>query len=69
VLRYAFGAVAVVIGGTLLVGAARIAIEHPVDAVAAAVTTATGLSGRGDRRARRRDHGDPVALSPSSRAR
>jgi hypothetical protein len=45
VLRYAFGAVAVVIGGTLLVGAARIAIEHPVDAVAAAVTTATGLSG------------------------
>ncbi|RKS89506.1 tryptophan-associated transmembrane protein [Microbacterium sp. AG790] len=45
VLRYAFGAVAVVIGATLLVGAARVAIEHPVDAVAAAVTTATGLSG------------------------
>ncbi|MDC7802613.1 Trp biosynthesis-associated membrane protein [Sphingomonas sp. BLCC-B65] len=45
VLRYAFGAVAVIIGGTLLIGAGRIAIEHPVDAVSAAVTTATGLSG------------------------
>ena len=45
VLRYAFGAVAVIIGGTLLIGAGRIAIEHPVDAVSAAVTTATGLTG------------------------
>lgn len=45
VLRYVFGAVAVVIGGTLIVGAGRIALEHPLDAVAAAVTTATGLSG------------------------
>jgi len=45
VLRYAFGAVALAIGATLLVGAARIAIDHPVDAVAAAVTTSTGLSG------------------------
>jgi len=45
VLRYVFGLLGVAIGGTLLIGAGRIAIEHPVDAVSAAVTTATGLSG------------------------
>jgi len=45
VLRYVFGTIAVAIGATLLVGAARIAIEHPLDAVATAVTTSTGLSG------------------------
>ncbi|QOC25622.1 Trp biosynthesis-associated membrane protein [Microbacterium hominis] len=44
-LRYAFGALALLIGGTLTVAAARIAIEQPLDAVAAAVTTSTGLSG------------------------
>lgn len=44
-LRYVFGAVAVAIGATLLIGAGRIALEHPLDAVAAAVTSATGLSG------------------------
>ncbi len=45
VLRYVFGAVALAIGGTLAIGAARIALDHPLDAVAASVTTATGLSG------------------------
>lgn len=45
VLRYAFGVLATIIGGTLLVGAARIGLEHPVDAIAAVVTKATGLSG------------------------
>lgn len=45
VLRYAFGVLATVIGGTLLVGAARIGLAHPLDAVAAVVTKATGLSG------------------------
>ncbi len=45
VLRYAFGVVAILIGGTLLSGAARIGLEHPVDAIAAVVTKATGLSG------------------------
>jgi uncharacterized membrane protein (TIGR02234 family) len=45
VLRYAFGVLATVIGGALLVGAARIGLEHPLDAVAAVVTKATGLSG------------------------
>ncbi|WP_061781742.1 Trp biosynthesis-associated membrane protein [Microbacterium hominis] len=44
-LRYAFGALALLIGGTLTIAAARIAIEQPLDAVAAAVTTSTGLSG------------------------
>ncbi len=42
-LRYAFGALALLIGGTLTIAAARIAIEQPLDAVAAAVTTSTGL--------------------------
>lgn len=45
VLRYVFGVLATVIGATLLVGAARVGIEHPLDAVAAVVTTSTGLSG------------------------
>lgn len=43
-LRVAFGVLATLIGGVLLVGAARIAAEHPLDAVAAVVTKATGLS-------------------------
>lgn len=45
VLRYVFGVLAAVIGGTILVGALRIALGHPLDAVAPAVTAATGLSG------------------------
>lgn len=45
VLRYVFGVLAVAIGLALIVSCARIAAEVPVDAVAAAVTTATGLSG------------------------
>jgi Tryptophan-associated transmembrane protein (Trp_oprn_chp). len=44
-LRYAFGAVATVIGATLAIGAARVALSHPMDAYATAVTKATGLSG------------------------
>ncbi|KIC57366.1 Trp biosynthesis-associated membrane protein [Microbacterium hominis] len=44
-LRYVFGTIAVAIGATLLVGAARVAVQHPLDAVAAAVTSSTGLSG------------------------
>lgn len=45
VLRYVFGALAVVIGGALLLGAGRVGLQQPVDAVAKVVTDATGLSG------------------------
>ncbi|WEK14303.1 MAG: Trp biosynthesis-associated membrane protein [Candidatus Microbacterium phytovorans] len=45
VLRYVFGALAIAIGASLAVAAARILVEHPVDAVAGAVTEATGLAG------------------------
>lgn len=45
VLRYAFGVLAAVIGGSLLVAAARILLERPLDAVAGVVTGSTGLSG------------------------
>lgn len=45
VLRYAFGAIAVAIGVSLAAAAWRIAVERPVDAVASAVTEATGLTG------------------------
>lgn len=45
VLRYAFGVIATVIGGTLLVGSARIGVQQPLDAVATVVTESTGLSG------------------------
>ena len=44
-LRYVFGVLGVGIGGALLIGAARIALEHPTDAVATVVTASTGLSG------------------------
>ncbi|MBN9177276.1 MAG: Trp biosynthesis-associated membrane protein [Microbacterium sp.] len=45
VLRYVFGLLGVAIGGTLLISAMRIGVEHPLDAVATVVTTSTGLSG------------------------
>lgn len=45
VLRYVFGVLAVVIGVTVLIGSARVGFQHPLDAVSAAVTEATGLSG------------------------
>ncbi len=45
VLRYVFGALGVVIGAGLAAGAWRIVAETPVDAVASAVTEATGLAG------------------------
>ncbi|MCT9820215.1 Trp biosynthesis-associated membrane protein [Microbacterium sp. W1N] len=45
VLRYVFGVLALAIGVTVVVASLRIAVEVPVGAVAAAVTTATGLSG------------------------
>ncbi len=45
VLRYLFGVLALAIGVAIIAAASRIAIEVPVDAVAGAVTTATGLSG------------------------
>lgn len=45
VLRYVFGALGVVIGVGIALGAWRIAAELPVDAVASAVTEATGLAG------------------------
>lgn len=45
VLRYVFGVLAVAIGAVLAAGAIRIAIERPVDAVAAPVTESTGLAG------------------------
>lgn len=44
-LRYAFALLALAIGGALSIAAARIATQHPLDAVAATVTEATGLSG------------------------
>jgi hypothetical protein len=45
VLRYAFGVIAVAIGAGAAVSSWRIATERPVDAVASAVTEATGLAG------------------------
>lgn len=45
VLRYAFGVIALAIGAAVATGSWRIAAEHPVDAVASAVTEATGLAG------------------------
>lgn len=45
VLRYVFGVLAAAIGVTVLAGAARIGLQHPLDAAAPAVTAATGLSG------------------------
>ncbi|MFT3798972.1 Trp biosynthesis-associated membrane protein [Microbacterium sp.] len=45
ILRYVFGVLAVTIGVTLVWGAARIGFGHPLDAVASAVTEATGLAG------------------------
>ncbi len=45
VLRYAFGVIAVAIGVALSASAWRIAADPPVDAVASAVTEATGLTG------------------------
>lgn len=45
VLRYVFGALSVLIGGVLAWQTARVAFEHPVDAVASAVTEATGITG------------------------
>lgn len=44
-LRYAFGALAVLIGLALAVPIWRVAAEHPIDAVARTVTEATGLAG------------------------
>lgn len=51
VLRYVFGVLAVAIGGVLGVGAVRIAVDRPVDAVAASVTEVTGLAGESTVRA------------------
>lgn len=45
VLRYVFGAIAVVIGATLAAGALRVDVSLPLDAVASTVTTTTGLTG------------------------
>jgi len=45
ILRYAFGVLTVAIAGVLLVLTWRVAAEHPVDAIASAVTTATGITG------------------------
>lgn len=45
VLRYVFGVLAVAIGVASAASSWRIAVDHPVDAVAAAVTETTGLSG------------------------
>ena len=42
VLRYAFAVIAVAIGASLMASAWRIVAERPVDAVASAVTEATG---------------------------
>lgn len=44
-LRYAFALLALTIGGALAVTAWRIGMQHPIDAVAATVTEATGLTG------------------------
>ncbi|CAN7277323.1 Trp biosynthesis-associated membrane protein [Microbacterium sp. LjRoot45] len=45
ILRYVFGGLAIAIGASLAVAAVRILVEQPVDAVAGAVTEATGLAG------------------------
>ena len=45
VLRYVFGALAVLIGGVLAWLTARIVFEHPVSAVASVVTESTGIAG------------------------
>jgi hypothetical protein len=45
VLRRVFAAIAVVVGGLLLVLTLRILLQHPLDAVAPALTKATGLAG------------------------
>jgi len=46
VLRYVFGALAVVIGATLAVLTAQVAVARPLSSVASTVTTATGLTGQ-----------------------
>jgi hypothetical protein len=46
VLRYVFGALAVLVGGTLLYLTAQVAFTHPVSAVASTVTSTTGIAGR-----------------------
>ncbi|GAA5197802.1 Trp biosynthesis-associated membrane protein [Microbacterium jejuense] len=45
VLRYLFGALAILIGGTLIWLTARVVFEHPVSAVASVVTESTGIAG------------------------
>ncbi len=45
VLRYVFGALAVLIGGVLAWLTARVVFEHPVSAVASVVTESTGITG------------------------
>ncbi|MBD3940948.1 Trp biosynthesis-associated membrane protein [Microbacterium sp. NEAU-LLC] len=45
VLRYLFGALAILIGGTLAWLTAQVAFEHPVSAVASVVTESTGIAG------------------------
>ncbi|MDJ1113728.1 Trp biosynthesis-associated membrane protein [Microbacterium dauci] len=45
VLRYVFGAIAVLMGAGLAVASLRIALTMPIDAVVGTVTEATGLSG------------------------
>ncbi|MBS1907589.1 MAG: Trp biosynthesis-associated membrane protein [Actinobacteria bacterium] len=45
VLRRVFAAIAVVVGGLMLVLTARILLQHPLDAVGPALTKATGLAG------------------------
>ncbi|MFK4834282.1 Trp biosynthesis-associated membrane protein [Microbacterium sp. ZW T2_14] len=45
VLRYVFGALALLIGGVLAWLTARIVFEHPVSAVASVVTESTGIAG------------------------
>ena len=44
-LRYAFGALAALIGGVLAWLTARVVFEHPVSAVASVVTESTGIAG------------------------
>ncbi|WP_425841803.1 Trp biosynthesis-associated membrane protein [Microbacterium sp. PA5] len=60
VLRHVFGVLAVAIGGVLGFGALRVALERPVDAVAASVTEATGLAGESTVRALI----DHIAITP-----
>lgn len=45
VLRYVFGALAILVGGTLAWLTAEVAFEHPVSAVASVVTESTGIAG------------------------